>query len=133
MREIFNAEYEFECHYDNTSKWEQRWEYEYYAYYSFDGTGLDGNGYFIDISHPDAMPYEVHNFASGNRLYYNYNNGEILNFNNNFSATGWYFRISIMIFLILPETFMAVGLETVKLVITAYLTVMDTLPHHSIM
>lgn len=92
LKEIFNAEYEFECHYDNTSKWEQRWAYEYYAYYSFDGTGLDGNGYFIEISHPDAMPYEVQNFASENRLYYNYNNGEILNFNDNFSATGWYFQ-----------------------------------------
>ena len=133
LKEIFNAEYELECHYDNTSKWEQRWEYEYYAYYSFDGTGLDGNGYFIDISHPDAMPYEVHNFASGNRLYYNYNNGEILNFNDNLSATGWYFRISIMIFLILPETFMAVGLETVKLAITAYLTRMEMLLHRFIM
>ena len=92
LTEIFNAEYEFTCYYDNTSHWQERREYVYFGYALIEGSSTNRPMGNITISNPEWMPGEVKAFFNGNVLYYNYENGEILNYNDNYSATGWYFQ-----------------------------------------
>ena len=90
LDELFKSEYEFVYWYDNTSHWEYRYQFESNGYYSITGSGVSGDYGYIDISYPDALP--VRNVTNGNTLYYDLNNGEILNYNDDYSATGWYLK-----------------------------------------
>lgn len=90
LDEIFNAEYEFCYWYDNTSGWEYKYQFESQGYYSLDGSGVSGEHGYINISYPDALPFQGYN--NGNTIYFDLSNGEVLNFNDNYSATGWYLK-----------------------------------------
>ena len=90
LDELFQSEYEFVYWYDNTSHWEYRYQFESDGYYAISGSGVSGSYGYIDVSHPDALP--VGNVTDGNTLYYDLNNGEILNYNDDYSATGWYLK-----------------------------------------
>ncbi len=90
LDEIFDAEYEFVYWYDNTSGWEYRHQFESYGYYSINGSGTTGSYGYVDISHPDALPFD--GFNDGNTIYFDLSNGEILNYNDDYSATGWYLK-----------------------------------------
>lgn len=90
LEEIFNAEYEFCYWYDNTSGWECKYQFESQGYYSLDGSGISGEYGYINISYPDALPFQGYN--NGNTIYFNLSNGEVLNCNDNYSATGWYLK-----------------------------------------
>ena len=90
LDELFQSEYEFVYWYDNTSHWEYRYQFESNGYYSISGSGVSGSYGYIDISYPDALP--VGNVTDGNTLYYDLNNSEILNYNDDYSATGWYLK-----------------------------------------
>lgn len=90
LDEIFNAEYEFVYWYDNTSGWEYKYQFESQGYYSLDGSGVSGEHGYINISYPDALPFQGYN--NGNTIYFDLSNGEVLNCNDNYSATGWYLK-----------------------------------------
>lgn len=90
LEEIFNAEYEFCYWYDNTSGWEYKYQFESQGYYSLDGSGVSGEYGYINISYPDALPFQGYN--NGNTIYFNLSNGEVLNCNDNYCATGWYLK-----------------------------------------
>lgn len=90
LDEIFNAEYEFCYWYDNTSGWEYKYQFESQGYYSLDGSGVSGEYGYINISYPDALPFQ--GFNNGNTIYFNLSDGEVLNYNDNYSATGWYLK-----------------------------------------
>ncbi|MCM1530475.1 MAG: hypothetical protein NC093_10840 [Alistipes sp.] len=90
LDEIFNAEYEFEHYYDNTSGWEYRQNFDFRGYYSIDGSGISGNHGYINISYPDALPFQGYN--NGKTIYFDLSNGEVLNYSDNYSATGWYLK-----------------------------------------
>lgn len=90
LNEIFNAEYEFVYWYDNTSGWEYKYQFDSRGYYSLDGSGVSGEHGYINISYPDALPFQGYN--NGNTIYFNLSNGEVLNCNDNYSATGWYLK-----------------------------------------
>lgn len=91
---LFQKEYSFEHYYQNESHWEYRDSFIDPAdggWYAIEGCGtinIGENIYgFMDYA---AMCPEVTEFADGNRLYYNLENGEILNYNRDYAATGWY-------------------------------------------
>lgn len=90
IKEIFDAEYEFVYYYDNTSHWEQLNSYEYDGQYHWvTGSGIaNGHGY-VDFA---VVPNNLSKFSEGSRVYFNYNNGEILNFNDSYASTGYYFQ-----------------------------------------
>lgn len=90
IREIFNEEYQFECFYDNTSHWEELYNYDYDGQFHWvTGSGI-ANGYgYVDFV---SVPENIKKFSNGNRIYFNYNNGEILNYNDGYSSTGFYFQ-----------------------------------------
>lgn len=90
IKEIFDAEYEFVSNYDNTSHWEYRYHFNSQGYYSIDGSGVSGSYGYIDISYPDALPMGA--VTNGKTLYYDLSNGEVLNYNDGYSATGWYLK-----------------------------------------
>ena len=90
LEEIFNAEYEFVYWYDNTSGWEYKYQFDSRGYYSIDGSGVSGEHGYINISYPDALPFQ--GYKNGNTIYFDLSNGEVLNCNDNYSATGWYLK-----------------------------------------
>lgn len=90
LEEIFNEEYEFEYHYDNTSHWEYRSQFDSRGYYSINGSGTTGSYGYIDITYPDALPFSGYN--NGNTIYFNLSNGEVLNYSKGYAATGWYLK-----------------------------------------
>lgn len=90
LEEIFNAEYEFVYWYDNTSGWEYKYQFDSRGYYSINGSGVSGEHGYINISYPDALPFQGYN--NGNTIYFDLSNGEVLNCNDNYSATGWYVK-----------------------------------------
>lgn len=90
LEEIFNAEYKFEYHYDNTSHWEYRSQFDSRGYYSINGSGTTGSYGYIDITYPDALPFSGYN--NGNTIYFNLSNGEVLNYSKGYAATGWYLK-----------------------------------------
>ena len=90
LDEIFKAEYEFVYWYDDTSHWEELNSYEYDGQYHWvTGSGIaNGHGY-VDFA---VVPNSLSKFSEGSRVYFNYNNGEILNFNDSYASTGYYFQ-----------------------------------------
>ena len=90
LEDIFNAEYEFVYWYDNTSGWEYRYNFDSRGYYSVEGSGVSGDYGYIDIACPDALP--MSGVTNDKTLYYDLSNGEVLNYNDEFSATGWYLK-----------------------------------------
>jgi len=90
LEEIFNAEYEFVYHYDNTSHWEYRSQFDSRGYYSINGSGTTGSYGYIDITYPGALPFSGYN--NGNTIYFNLSNGEVLNYSKGYAATGWYLK-----------------------------------------
>ncbi|MCQ2470034.1 MAG: hypothetical protein MJ100_09510 [Ruminococcus sp.] len=90
LDEIFNSEYEFVSHYDNTSHWEYRSQFNSQGYYSINSSGVTGSYGYIEISYPDALPFSGYN--NGNTIYFSLDNGEVLNYSDDFSATGWYLK-----------------------------------------
>ena len=90
LEDIFNAEYEFVYWYDNTSGWEYRYNFDSRGYYSVEGSGVSGDYGYIDIACPDALP--MSGVTDDKTLYYDLSNGEVLNYNDEFSATGWYLK-----------------------------------------
>ena len=90
LDDIFNAEYEFVYWYDNTSGWEYRYNFDSRGYYSVEGSGVAGGYGYINISCPDALP--IAGVTNGKTLYFDLSNGEVLNYNDDYSATGWYLK-----------------------------------------
>ena len=90
LEEIFNAEYEFVYHYDNTSHWEYRNSFDSRGYYSIESCGVSGGHGYIVISYPDALSFS--GYCNGDTIYFNLSNGEVLNYNNGYAATGWYLK-----------------------------------------
>ncbi len=90
LDEIFDAEYEFVYWYDNTSGWEYKYQFDSRGYYSIEGSGVSGNYGYINVSSPDALPFQGCN--NENTIYFDLGNGEILNCNDDYSATGWYLK-----------------------------------------
>lgn len=89
LKEIFNAEYEFQHYYENNSHWEEYSVYGYDGKYHFtSGGGYNGHGYVIFKTIPNALK----NFAAGNTVYFDIDNGEILNCNKGYCSTGFYFQ-----------------------------------------
>ncbi|WP_295219458.1 peptidoglycan DD-metalloendopeptidase family protein [Ruminococcus sp.] len=90
IRELFNLEYTFDHHYDNTSKWEELYSYTYDEFFHYTtGSGTE-NGYgYVDFK---TLPSDLSDFTNSKRVYYNTSNGEILNAKKNYKATGWYFQ-----------------------------------------
>ena len=90
LDELFQSEYEFVHWYDNTSHWEYRYNFDSRGYYSIEGSGV-ANGYgYINISYPDALP--MSGITNKKTLYYDLSNGEVLNYSDNYSSTGWYLK-----------------------------------------
>ena len=90
IKEIFDAEYEFVCNYDNTSHWEYRYHFDARGYYSIEDSGTTGSYGYIDIASPSALPMGA--VTDGKRLFFDLSNGEVLNYNDGYSATGWYLK-----------------------------------------
>lgn len=90
LTDIFDAEYEFVYWYDNTSGWEYKYQFNSQGYYSIEGSGISGEYGYINISSPDALPFQGYN--NENTIYFSLSNGEILNCNDDYSATGWYLK-----------------------------------------
>ena len=90
LEELFNAEYEFVYWYDNKSRWEYKYNFDSRGYYSIDGSGVSGNYGYINISYPDALP--MSGVTNDKTLYFDLSNGEVLNYNDEYSATGWYLK-----------------------------------------
>lgn len=94
VEQLFNAQYEFKSHYANSSHWSYRnsFDYEGSGYYSYESCFWDPNVEFayVEITHPDSLP--IDNVTDDNKLYFNVNNGEIVDYNNSFAATGWYLK-----------------------------------------
>lgn len=102
---LFNVEYEFESTYSSNVSFEQRSEYE-----DISGISEDGGLYYTKINshsvvqHPlNANLYigvvtginsaAINDFKSADgKHYYNIVSGEILDVNNNYGATGYYFQ-----------------------------------------
>ena len=89
---LFNSEYEFESYFDNTSHWEYRNEFEHFEYYLYSGCYWNGEYGIVEVTYPDALPEAIQNALNENNLYFNVDNGEILNYNNGCAATGWYLK-----------------------------------------
>lgn len=90
LDEIFAAEYEFEYYYNNKSHWEELTAYTYDGmFHHVSGSGISGDNGYVTFN---VIPNELSKFSNGNTVYFNIDNGEILNFQNNYSATGWYFQ-----------------------------------------
>lgn len=92
VEDLFKSEYEFRSFYDNTSHWEYRNQFEYYGYYLYDGCFWDGEHGFVNVTYPDALPEPVQVALEDHTLYFNVTNGEILDYNNEYAATGWYLQ-----------------------------------------
>ncbi len=90
IENLFFDEYEFNALYDNTSHWELRNEFDWSGYYLYENCGWNGTYGYINVTYPDALP--VHNVTNENTLFFNVENGEILDYNNNYAATGWYLQ-----------------------------------------
>lgn len=90
IEDLFFDEYEFQSSYDNSSHWELRYEFDRYGYYLYENCGWNGTYGYVNVTYPDALP--VHNVTNGNTLFFNVENGEILDYNNNYAATGWYLQ-----------------------------------------
>lgn len=90
LQELFDSEYQFEYHYDNTSHWEYKNCFVSKGYYSIEGSGVTGEYGYIQIKYPDALPFS--DFNNDKTIYFNLSNGEVLNYNDGYSATGWYLK-----------------------------------------
>ena len=90
LEELFADEYEFVYWYDNTSHWEYKSEFVSKGYYSIEGSGTSGSYGYINIAYPDALPFSGYN--NGKTIYFSLGNGEVLNYSDNYSATGWYLK-----------------------------------------
>ena len=90
LDELFKSEYEFVYWYDNKSRWEYRYNFDFRGYYSIEGSGVSGKYGYINISYPDALP--MSGVTNGKTLYFDLSNGEVLNYNDEYSATGWYLK-----------------------------------------
>lgn len=102
--QLFAEEYEFNSYYDNSSRWEIKYQY----YEPFDGAfwsvtdcsavnKFDSNGnpagFMGTFTFGNGLPDCISSFSDDqSRIYYNFDNGEILNANSSFAATGWYFK-----------------------------------------
>jgi len=65
-------------------------EFDWSGYYLYENCGWNGTYGYINVTYPDALP--VHNVTNENTLFFNVENGEILDYNNNYAATGWYLQ-----------------------------------------
>lgn len=90
IENLFFEEYEFNSLYDNSSHWELRNEFNWSGYYLYENCGWNGTYGYINVTYPDALP--VKNVTNENTLFFNVENGEILDYNNNYAATGWYLQ-----------------------------------------
>ena len=90
LDELFKSEYEFVYWYDNKSRWEYRYNFDFRGYYSIEGSGVSGKYGYINISYPNALP--MSGVTNGKTLYFDLSNGEVLNYNDEYSATGWYLK-----------------------------------------
>lgn len=90
IKELFKAEYKFEHWYDNTSRWELLDKYVSDGLFHWvSGSGMSGTNGYVDFL---TIPTELSKFSNGNRIYFNMTNGEILNYNNSYKATGFYMQ-----------------------------------------
>mgnify|MGYP006873036300 CR=1 FL=1 len=90
LQELFDSQYQFEYHYDNTSYWEYKNTFVSKGYYSIEGSSVSGERGTVTISYPDALPFS--GYTDGKTLYFNKSNGEVLNYNDGYAATGWYLK-----------------------------------------
>lgn len=91
LEELFDAEYDFVYKYQNGSHWKVRDSFEQTEGYNhFNSCTRDGDGRFwIEL---EAVPEPLSAFASEQNLCFDLANGEILNANDGFRATGWYLQ-----------------------------------------
>lgn len=92
LDEIFNAEYEFQHYYDNTSHWE-----EHFSYY-FSG-GIDGSYWLANSENmygdcflPRSNPGELNGFKDDSGYIHFNENLEILNAQDGYKRTGWFIQ-----------------------------------------
>ena len=90
LDDIFKEEYEFVYTYDNQSRWEYRNSFESKGYYSIESSGVSGDHGYIVISYPDALPFS--GYCNDDTIYFDLSNGEVLNYNKSYAATGWYLK-----------------------------------------
>lgn len=92
IEELFNAEYKFECFYDNTSRWEEQ------SVYQFEG-GIDGRYWTVDNKNVyssklllKTCPSVLSDFKD-DEGYIHFNSSlEILNPNDENKRTGWFIQ-----------------------------------------
>lgn len=91
LEELFDAEYDFVYKYQNGSHWKVRDSFEQTEGYNhFNSCTRDEDGRFwIEL---EAVPEPLSAFASEQNLCFDLANGEILNANDGFRATGWYLQ-----------------------------------------
>lgn len=105
LEDIFNEEYQFEYRYNNGSRWEERWDYNFAT---TDGSRFrciqnnlswDNAGHVIGTIVLSSNSGSLSSFtrrevdSNGKVTYsicYSLNNLEILNANDDYAATGWY-------------------------------------------
>ncbi len=92
LDEIFNAEYEFQHYYDNTSRWEE------YDSYTFEG-GIDGTYWLADSTNmyrdsylPKSNPGALNGFKDDNGYLHFNEYLEILNAQDEYKRTGWFIQ-----------------------------------------
>lgn len=92
LEELFESEYEFEYYYDNTSHWERLNTYTYDGslHYTTGCNWAKVNGTVYDMVTFSGTQSAISKYMNGKTLYYNLNNGEIVNYKDDCSATGWY-------------------------------------------
>lgn len=88
IKQLFVDEYQFECVYDNASHWEELYNYDFKGFHYTTSGGFTDYGYVIFKEMPDSLKQ----FGVGKTVYFNIENGEILNCNKGYSSTGWYFQ-----------------------------------------
>ena len=101
IKEIFEAEYLFECSYQNGSRWEELADYNFASPDGYRKKCLENNltwddsGNVIGTIKTGYTPESLGAFVSNNgdgtyTIYYSLSNLEILNYKKNYAATGWY-------------------------------------------
>lgn len=101
IKEIFEAEYQFEYHYDNTSGWDELPNYVFANQDGYRKKCLENNlewdnaDNVIGTIKTDYNPSSLSSFTRINgdgtfTTFYSLDNLEVLNYNKNYAATGWY-------------------------------------------
>lgn len=96
LDQLFDKQYKFQHHYDNTSRWQQKYNY------TFKGGGGASNGSYYTVYGDEiyptrikaaSIPSEIHNFCDDDGyIHYDHSTLEILDAKHNNKRTGWFFQ-----------------------------------------